>query len=85
MLSLRPRGLVFAGDASAMMIGKPIPAAPRARYVHEPHPEASGGATGRLYMFDRAMGYVMGRPSRFLEDLSPEVLPTALLQEEDQT
>jgi hypothetical protein len=38
-------------------------------------------------MFDRAMGFVLGRPSLFLEDLSPEVLPTALLQEEgdDQT
>jgi hypothetical protein len=31
------------------------------------------------------MGFVMGRPSRFLEDLSPEVLPTALLQEEEQS
>jgi DNA helicase-2/ATP-dependent DNA helicase PcrA len=37
-----------------------------------------------IYMFDRAMGYVLGRPSRFLEDLSAEVLPTALLQEADQ-
>jgi len=37
-----------------------------------------------IYMFDRAMGYVMGRPSRFLEDLSPDVLPTALLQEDDE-
>jgi DNA helicase-2/ATP-dependent DNA helicase PcrA len=37
-----------------------------------------------IHMFDRAMGFVMGRPSRFLEDLSPEVLPTALLQEEDE-
>jgi hypothetical protein len=26
----------------------------------------------------------MGRPSRFLEDLSPEVLPTALLQEDEE-
>jgi len=38
-----------------------------------------------IHMFDRAMGFVMGRPSRFLEDLSPEVLPTALLQEEEQS
>ncbi len=37
-----------------------------------------------IYMFDRALGFVMGRPSRFLEDLSDEVLPTALLQEEEQ-
>jgi len=37
-----------------------------------------------IHMFDRAMGFVLGRPSRFLEDLSPEVLPTALLQEEDE-
>jgi hypothetical protein len=28
---------------------------------------------------------VMGRPSRFLEGLSDEVLPTALLQEEDES
>jgi DNA helicase-2/ATP-dependent DNA helicase PcrA len=38
-----------------------------------------------IYMFDRAMGYVMGRPSRFIEDLSADVLPTALLQEDEQT
>jgi DNA helicase II / ATP-dependent DNA helicase PcrA len=37
-----------------------------------------------IYMFDRAMGFVMGRPSRFLEDLSADVLPTALLQEEEE-
>jgi DNA helicase-2/ATP-dependent DNA helicase PcrA len=37
-----------------------------------------------IYMFDRAMGFVMGRPSRFLEDLSADILPTALLQEEEQ-
>ena len=35
-----------------------------------------------IYMFDRAMGYVMGRPSRFLEELDSEVLPTALVQED---
>lgn len=35
-----------------------------------------------IQMFDRALGYVMGRASRFLEDLPAEVLPTALLQEE---
>ncbi len=42
-----------------------------------------------IYMFDRANGYTMGRASRFLEDLPPEILPTATLQEssdaEDQT
>ncbi len=37
-----------------------------------------------IHMFDRAMGFVMGRPSRFLEDLSADILPTALLQEEEQ-
>ncbi len=36
-----------------------------------------------IYMFDRAMGYVMGRPSRFLEELDAAVLPTALVQEEE--
>lgn len=36
-----------------------------------------------IYMFDRAVGYMMGHPSRFLEDLSPEILPTATLQEAD--
>jgi len=34
-----------------------------------------------IYMFDRSMGHVMGRVSRFLEDLDPKVLPTAMLQE----
>ena len=34
-----------------------------------------------MYMFDRAMGYVMGRASRFLEGIGPEVLPTAVLEE----
>jgi DNA helicase-2/ATP-dependent DNA helicase PcrA len=36
-----------------------------------------------IYMFDRAMGYTMGRVSRFLEDMSPEILPTAMLQESE--
>ena len=35
-----------------------------------------------IHMFDRSVGYVMGRVSRFLEPLPPEVLPTATLQEE---
>jgi DNA helicase-2/ATP-dependent DNA helicase PcrA len=34
-----------------------------------------------IYMFDRAVGYTMGHPSRFLEDIAPEILPTATLQE----
>jgi hypothetical protein len=34
-------------------------------------------------MFDRAMGYTMGRVSRFLEDVAPEILPTAMLQESE--
>jgi ATP-dependent DNA helicase UvrD/PcrA len=34
-----------------------------------------------IYMFDRSMGYVMGRASRFLEDLDPKLLPTAMLQD----
>ncbi len=37
-----------------------------------------------MYMFDRAMGYVLGRASRFLEDVNPAILPTAVLQEEDE-
>lgn len=35
-----------------------------------------------IYMFDRQLGHVMGRVSRFLDDLDPQVLPTAMLQEE---
>ncbi len=34
-----------------------------------------------IYMFDRAVGYTMGHPSRFLEDIGSEILPTAMLQE----
>jgi DNA helicase-2/ATP-dependent DNA helicase PcrA len=34
-----------------------------------------------MYMFDRSLGHVMGRASRFLEDLDPQILPTAMLQE----
>jgi DNA helicase-2/ATP-dependent DNA helicase PcrA len=37
-----------------------------------------------IYMFDRAMGYVVGRVSRFLEDFPAEVLATASLQEADE-
>jgi ATP-dependent DNA helicase UvrD/PcrA len=37
-----------------------------------------------IYMFDRAMGHVVGRVSRFLEDFPAEVLPTASLQEADE-
>ncbi|HLK87265.1 MAG TPA: ATP-dependent helicase [Candidatus Binataceae bacterium] len=37
-----------------------------------------------IYMFDRALGYSMGRVSRFLEDIAPEILPTASLQEADE-
>jgi DNA helicase-2/ATP-dependent DNA helicase PcrA len=34
-----------------------------------------------IYMIDRSVGYVMGRVSRFLEDIDSKVLPTAMLQE----
>ena len=34
-----------------------------------------------IYMFDRMIGYVMGRVSRFLDDLPAEILPTATLQD----
>jgi DNA helicase II / ATP-dependent DNA helicase PcrA len=36
-----------------------------------------------IYMFDRSVGYTMGRVSRFLEDVAPELLPTAMLQESE--
>ncbi len=38
-----------------------------------------------IYMFDRMRGHTMGRASRFLEDLPPEILPTATLQESDES
>ncbi|MGA2411331.1 MAG: ATP-dependent helicase, partial [Candidatus Binataceae bacterium] len=50
---------------------------------------ASTRARDELYltypinMFDRAMGYVMGRASRFLEDLDAQILPSAMLQEDE--
>jgi DNA helicase-2/ATP-dependent DNA helicase PcrA len=34
-----------------------------------------------IYMFDRINGYMMGRASRFLDDLPAEILPTATLQD----
>lgn len=34
-----------------------------------------------IYMFDRMNGYMMGRASRFLDDLPAEILPTATLQD----
>jgi len=37
-----------------------------------------------IYMFDRALGYTLGSVSRFLADVSAEVLPTASLQEADE-
>jgi DNA helicase-2/ATP-dependent DNA helicase PcrA len=36
-----------------------------------------------IQMFDRSTGYVLGRASRFLEDLAPEILPAASLEEAD--
>jgi DNA helicase II / ATP-dependent DNA helicase PcrA len=36
-----------------------------------------------IYMMDRSLGYVMGRASRFIDDLGPDLLPTAMLQEDD--
>ncbi len=38
-----------------------------------------------VYMFDRSLGYTMGHVSRFLEDVAPELLPAATLQEADET
>jgi DNA helicase II / ATP-dependent DNA helicase PcrA len=37
-----------------------------------------------IHMFDRALGYTIGRVSRFLEDVPAEVLQTASLQESDE-
>jgi DNA helicase II / ATP-dependent DNA helicase PcrA len=34
-----------------------------------------------IYMMDRSLGYVMGRASRFLENVDANLLPTAMLQE----
>lgn len=38
-----------------------------------------------IYVFDRALGYVMGQPSRFLDGIAPEVLATAALAEAEDT
>jgi len=38
-----------------------------------------------IYMFDRMNGFTMGRASRFLDDLPGEILPTATLQESDES
>ena len=35
-----------------------------------------------IHMFDRTAGFVIGRPSRFLEGIEAEILPTAVIQEE---
>lgn len=37
-----------------------------------------------IYMIDRSLGYVMGRASRFIDDLDVNLLPTAMLQEADE-
>jgi DNA helicase-2/ATP-dependent DNA helicase PcrA len=37
-----------------------------------------------IYMMDRSLGYVMGRVSRFLDDVDATFLPTAMLQEADE-
>jgi ATP-dependent DNA helicase UvrD/PcrA len=37
-----------------------------------------------MYMFDRSLGHVMGRVSRFLEDVDTKILPTAALVEGDE-
>ena len=36
-----------------------------------------------IYMMDRSLGYVMGRASRFIDDLDGNLLPTAMLAEAD--
>ena len=37
-----------------------------------------------IYMFDRSFGFVMGRVSRFLEDVPADLLQTATLQESEE-
>ena len=37
-----------------------------------------------IYMMDRSLGYVMGRASRFIDDVDVSFLPTAMLQEADE-
>jgi DNA helicase-2/ATP-dependent DNA helicase PcrA len=37
-----------------------------------------------IYMMDRSLGYVMGRASRFIDDVDGSLLPTAMLQEADE-
>jgi DNA helicase II / ATP-dependent DNA helicase PcrA len=37
-----------------------------------------------IYMIDRSLGYVMGRASRFIDNLDAGILPTAMLQEVDE-
>jgi DNA helicase-2/ATP-dependent DNA helicase PcrA len=38
-----------------------------------------------IHMFDRSFGFVMGRVSRFLEDVPAELLQTATLQESEES
>ena len=38
-----------------------------------------------IHMFDRSRGFTLGRASRFLDDIPGEVLPTASLQEADES
>jgi DNA helicase II / ATP-dependent DNA helicase PcrA len=38
-----------------------------------------------IYMFDRSFGFTMGRVSRFLEDVPPNLLQTATLQESEES
>jgi DNA helicase II / ATP-dependent DNA helicase PcrA len=37
-----------------------------------------------IYMIERSLGYVIGRASRFIDDLDVNLLPTAMLQEADE-
>jgi hypothetical protein len=38
-----------------------------------------------IHMFDRSFGFVIGRVSRFLEDVPAELLQTATLQESEES
>ena len=36
-----------------------------------------------IYSFDRSLGYVMGKPSRFIEGVPPALLRSVMLVEEE--
>jgi DNA helicase II / ATP-dependent DNA helicase PcrA len=53
----------------------------RLMYVAITRARAELYLTYPIHMMDRALGYVMGRASRFIDGLDQSLLPTAMLQE----